>query len=367
MFAVYILFGFIALTYSLLLYALIKGWNKLKQGEKGFDNSFPVYISVIIAARNEENNIAKTLNAIANQTYSEKLFDVLIVDDASEDKTAQIIESFCRKQSNFHSISFKNHKGKKTAVDFAVKNAKGNLIVQTDADCIPNPGWLADIAAYYQKNPAQMIIAPVLMSYTNHFEAMQSLDFLALMASGMAAAGFGKPIMNNAANLIFEKQAYLNLKNPNRKKIPSGDDVFFLLNLENTKNAQINVLKSINSIVYTNAQKTFKAFINQRKRWASKSKYYNNSAIIFTAITVFLMNFSLLISLILSSLSLQISCIFLFLLLFKSIWDYIFLNKITDFFNNKELLKYFFPVQIFNIFLIPYFAISGLFYSGKWK
>ncbi len=353
--------------YSVLMYVLITGWHKLKTNEKDSTNPFHVSISVIIAARNEEENIAKLLHLIANQTYSKKLFELIVVDDASEDNTSVIIQSFCQKYENFKSVSFKNHKGKKTAIDFAVKNAQGKLIVQTDADCIPNPGWLADIAAYYKKNPAQMIIAPVLMNYTNHFEAMQSLDFIALMASGMAAAGFGKPIMNNAANLIFEKQAYLNLKNPNRKKIPSGDDVFFLLNLKNTKNAQINVLKSINSVVYTKAQKTFKAFINQRKRWASKSKHYNNSDIIFTAITVFLMNFSLLISLILSFSSSQISYIFLFLFLYKSIWDYVFLNKLTAFFNKKELLKYFFSVQIVNIFLIPYFAFSGLFFSGKWK
>lgn len=365
MIIIYIVTLIIAIAYIVLLYALIKGWRNLKDREKDSKNPFSVFISIIVAARNEEQNIAALLNSVFKQTYPENLFELIIIDDASEDKTAAIIQDFCQKHSHFKSISFKTHKGKKTAIDFAVKNAKGNLIVQTDADCVLQSTYLEEIEAAYKKEPAQMIIAPVLMQYSSTFEAMQALDFLSLMASGMAAAGFNKPIMNNAANLVFEKQAYLNLKNPNFKQVSSGDDVFFLLNLKKKKE-KISVLKSLQATVYTKAEKSLKNFISQRKRWTSKSKYYRDKDIIFTAVCVFLINFAMLISLFSGFFFLKAYSIFLFLLLIKSLFDFIFLYRVSRFFQQQILLKYFIPVQIFNIFFVPYIAFRSFFVSVRW-
>ncbi|MCF6241898.1 MAG: glycosyltransferase [Bacteroidales bacterium] len=366
MLIVYIISLIIACAYIVLLYALIRGWNKLKNTGKDSKNPFSVFISLIVSARNEEKYINGFLESIAKQSYPQNLFELIIIDDASEDKTAEIIQSFCQRYDHFKSISFKNHKGKKTAVDFAVKNAKGNLIVQTDADCIQQSTWLEEIAKKYQQKPAQMILAPVLMNYSSGFEAMQALDFLSLMASGMAAAGFNKPIMNNAANLIFEKTAYLNLKNPNFKQVSSGDDVFFLLNLKKNK-GKIAVLKSLPATVYTKPEKTLKSFIRQRKRWTSKSRYYRDKDIIFTALSVFLINFAMLISLITSFSIPKVFFVFLLIFFIKSIFDFIFLYRISHFFRQKKLLKYFVPVQILNIFFVPYIVFTGLSVSVQWK
>ena len=351
-------------AYSILAFVLISGWQKIKEIKKGSTN--PFFISLIVAARNEEQNIKHLLDALVQQSYPEIFFEVIVIDDASDDQTAEIIQSYCSKHRHFKSIWFKTHKGKKTAVDFAVKNAKGSLIVQTDADCIPHKDWLQTIAFYYQQEHSQMIIAPVLMKYGNFFEAMQALDFLALMASGMATAGFGKPIMNNAANMAFEKQAYLNLSNPNNKKTNSGDDVFLLLNLKKEQK-RIKVLKSRKAIVYTNAQKTFKDLIRQRMRWTSKSKYYRDKDIIFTAITVFFMNFSLLILFLTAFFQIKALLAFAGLFLIKSFLDYIFLYKVSVFFKQKKLLRYFFPVQFLNVFFIPYIVFFSFFISSKWK
>jgi len=351
-------------AYSILAFVLISGWQKIKEIKKGSTN--PFFISLIVAARNEEQNIKHLLDALVQQSYSKHFFEVIIIDDASDDQTAEIIQSYCSKYEHFKSISFKTHKGKKTAVDFAVKNAKGKLIIQTDADCMPHKDWLQTTAFYYQQEHPQMIIAPVLMKYGNFFEAMQSLDFLALMASGMATAGFGKPIMNNAANMAFEKQAYLNLSNPNNKETNSGDDVFLLLNLKKEQKS-IKVLKSRKAVVYTNAQKTFKDLIRQRMRWTSKSKYYRDKDIIFTAITVLLTNFSLLFFLILTFFQIKSFLFFAGLFLIKSFLDYIFLRKAAIFFREKSLLRYFLPTQFFNIFLVPWVAFTGMFSHNQWK
>jgi len=247
----------ITISYLALLIALIIGWGRIKNFEKGSLNPFPVFISVVIAARNEEDNILETLSSISSQTLDTDFFEVIIVDDFSSDKTKNIIKEFCELHKNFRYFFLKEHKGKKNALDFAIKQAKGNLIVTTDADCESQTEWLQTIKNYYLSNNVRMIIAPVLIKSTNWFEHMQALDFLSLMVSGAAATGIKKPIMNNAANLVFTKEAYLSLSNATIQEISSGDDIFLLLKMKKEYPDEIHFLKSTKAIVYTKPKKNF--------------------------------------------------------------------------------------------------------------
>ncbi|RLD64141.1 MAG: hypothetical protein DRI95_10915 [Bacteroidetes bacterium] len=351
----------------LMLSGLIIGWDRIKEFEKGSLNPFPVFISVIIVARNEEDNILKTLSSVSNQTLDTDSFEVLIVDDFSSDKTSDIVKEFCVQHHNFHKFSFNKHKGKKKAVDYAIKRAKGDLIVTTDADCESQIEWLKTIKDFYISSNAKMIIAPVQIKSTNWFEHMQALDFLSLMATGAAASGIKKPIMNNGANLAFTKEAYLSLDDPTNRKISSGDDIFLLLNLKKKYPDKILFLKSRKAIVYTKPKKSLAGFISQRQRWASKSKYYKDFDIIFTAIIVLFTNLFLLTMLISIALSIQFLFVFFIVFILKSILDIIFLYKTSRFFEQKVLLKYFFPVQLANLFLVSFLAFSGLFMKVKWK
>lgn len=367
MFIIYIIALLISVAYLLLLTSLIIGWGRINEFEKGSMNPFPVFISVIIVARNEEDNIIKTLIPISNQTLDSDSFEVIIIDDFSSDKTSDYIKVFCGQQANFQYFAFKKHQGKKFAIDFGIKQAKGDLIVTTDADCESQTEWLQTIKDYYLSSGAKMIIAPVLIKSTNWFEHMQAIDFLSLMATGAAASGIKKPIMNNGANLAFAKEAYLSLNDPANQKISSGDDIFLLLKLKKKYADKILFLKSKKAIVYTKPKKSFAGFISQRKRWASKSRHYRDFDIIFTAIIVLFVNLFLLAAFMLAILSIKFLLVFLIVFILKSILDIIFLFKTSGFFEQKFLLRYFFPVQLANLFLVPFLAFSGLFTKKKWK
>ena len=155
-------------------------------------------ISVIIPARNEEENIGECLESILNQRYPKKLFEVIVVDDHSTDKTSDIINKFCGE--NIHLISlndFTNNQAinsyKKKAIEIGISKASGDLIVCTDADCIANPQWLQTIASFYEKTKAAFIAAPV--SYKKEkgfFKIFQSLDFMTLQ--GITGASVNKKI-----------------------------------------------------------------------------------------------------------------------------------------------------------------------------
>ncbi|MEN8121046.1 MAG: glycosyltransferase [Bacteroidota bacterium] len=357
----------VTIGYLTLLTALIIGWDRIKKFEKGSQNPFPVFISVIIAVRNEEDNILNTLTSISNQSLDSYFYEVIIIDDSSSDKTGDIINEFCYQHYNFRQFSFEKHKGKKKALDFGIKQAKGDLIVTTDADCEHQIEWLQTIKNYYLRSHAKMIIAPVLVKSANWFEHMQALDFLSLIASGAAATGIQKPIMNNGANLAFTKEAYLKLNDPLNQNISSGDDIFLLLKLKKEFKNKIHFLKSKKAIVYTNPKKSLAGFISQRKRWTSKSKYYRDFDIIYTAITVLLVNLFLLTALMLAILSINFLWVFLIVFILKSILDIIFLFKTSRFFEQKFLLRYFIPLQLANLFSVPFLAFSGLFTKTKWK
>lgn len=367
MFIVHTLTIIVAIAYFLLLTGFVIGWERIKIYKKRSVSPSAGFVSVIVAARNEENNIVGTLSSLAKQSIGKNAFEVIVVDDFSSDGTVLKITGFCKTQANFKYFAFSKHQGKKQALDYGIKKAKGELIITTDADCTHHEQWLETIAGYYSLSEAKMICAPVLIKPKNWFEKMQGLDFLSLMASGGAATGIGKPILNNGANLGFSKKTYLSIDNPNNESLSSGDDVFLLLKFKEKFPGRVRFLKSKKAIVYTEAQKTFAGFISQRKRWASKSTHYRDFDIVYTAITVLSVNSLLLLAMLLSMLFTDLIFIFLSLFVFKSILDFVFLYKTSSFFQQKNLLKYFLPVQLANIFLIPFLAFAGLFTETKWK
>lgn len=361
-----IVFG-ITLFYFIIIISFNFGWKNINYYKKGQIGPFCPYISLVIAARNEEKNISRLINALIHQSIGIDNFEIIIVNDHSTDNTFQIARSFEGSVKNLNIYNLKENTGKKQALLFGIKQAKGKLIVTTDADCLPQRNWLETIAEFYARYQPKLIIGPVLMRGNTFFEKIQALDFFALMSSGGAATGIKKPIMCNGANLAFERENYLELTDPHNVNEVSGDDIFLLLTLKKSHKDQILFLKSKKAIVCTEPEKTFLNYLTQRKRWASKSTRYKDFDIIFVSIIVLLMNVSLLLNLLLAILSSCFLWTFLLQLLLKSISDLIFLSTTSFDFKQQKLLRYFIPTQIFNVVMIPYLAIAGITGSIKWK
>ena len=140
------LFTFLLLTlaYGLLIGSFKRGWKELPTGSLA--NSIPweefPTVSVIIPARNEEKNIGQLLEALRQQDFPAEKLEIIVVDDHSEDQTAAIARSFL----NVRVLPFREeglNSYKKKALEKAVAAACGELIVCTDADCIPTKEWLS--------------------------------------------------------------------------------------------------------------------------------------------------------------------------------------------------------------------------------
>lgn len=317
-----------------------------------------IFVTVVIACRNEQKNIADLLKCIASQNYPKELFEVIIVDDNSTDKTYEIASVFTG-PGNFTVIR-NNGKGKKLALQTGINASSANLILTTDADCRMGVRWISTIAAFYEEHKPDMIICPVQIEpMTGLFGRFQELEFLSLQGITAGSAFSGNPTMCNGANLSFTREAYLNHYNNLHHEIDSGDDIFLLHSLKRQSQSKILWLESTDALVTAAASPTIGTFLKQRRRWISKAKSYNDGFTIFIGIVTFvtiILQVSILASAFFNP---AFIWIFLTILLLKSIPDFLILWNTTGRYTRRKLMNWFLPVQI----VYPFYVLGVVCYS----
>jgi glycosyltransferase involved in cell wall biosynthesis len=344
-------------------------WNKFPAFENTEkDSSRNTGMSVVVAFRNEENSLPRLLESLNKQVYPEELREVILIDDHSVDGSLQLARDFARTHPGFHCITNGNEEnGKKAAVLKGIHHAVFSVIVFTDADCTMGDRWLSSIAAVYSQQKADMIIGLVdIEPKPGLFQRFQEIEFLGLVASGAAAAACGRPIYCNAANLAFHKDLFLAYGDPLSKSVPSGDDTLFMLRVKEDHSRRIVLLKSTAGMVTTRGAGSMGQFLNQRSRWASKSRHYTDRDILYTAFLVVVISLALLFS---AFLFITGNNLWLFpaLLISKGLLDYLFLRDYLDFCRKKiqpMLVLLFEPVYPVYIIIS---VIMGLFNQYTWK
>jgi len=354
------------ILYSILIIYYWQGWLAIPDYIPGV--KLTTKISVIIPARNEEENIGSLLKSLNEQTYPKDLFEVIVVDDHSADKTASVAQQFPLvkllqlKDENINSY-------KKKAIEMGIATASGELIVTTDADCLPSKEWLQTIASFYNETQAAFIVAPVVFENNNSIlEIFQALDFLVLQ--GITASSVYKNIhsMCNGANLAYERKVFYEAGGfVGIDKIASGDDMLLMHKIWKKYPGSINYLKSKDAIVITQPMKTWKEFINQRIRWASKASHYDDKRIFFVLLLVYVLNLSFLVMLI-AAFWQPIYWIWLAgLWIVKTMIEFPFVNSVAGFFNKRSLMKYFLFFQPIHIFYTISAGLFGQLGKYEWK
>jgi glycosyltransferase involved in cell wall biosynthesis len=187
----------LGIIYAGLLLFVLHKWTRTAVffGESLIPNTT---ISVVIAARNEASNIGLLIRKIAAQKFPKQNLEVIIIDDKSTDETADIIKESIKKYANhlpIHYLYIKKGDGKKAAIAQGVASARHELIVTTDADCLPaTDDWLRDIALFYEKTDAQIIAVPVAFykekSMLGWFQTADFVAMMAVTAAGITSAAF---------------------------------------------------------------------------------------------------------------------------------------------------------------------------------
>jgi len=368
--------AFLTLLYSILLMAYWYWFGRLRyfKSDTGFQSvppAHPTRFSIVIPARNEAANIKTCVESILAQNYPADFFEIIVIDDFSEDDTAFIVKSLHAQNANVHLLSLSDYfkqeeisAYKKKAIEKAILHARGNWIVTTDADCIAPPNWLLLFHQYIEKYQPVFIAAPVMFIKEKGFlNQFQLLDFLALQGITAAAVVAGKHSMSNGANLAFEKSAFIAVGGyQGVDEIASGDDMFLMHKMKMTLSNRIGYLFHPDAIVLTKAMQDWKSFLMQRIRWSSKARFYDDRSIFWVLLLVYLFNFSFLLLLLMGHFgSLWIA------LAFKTFFELFFLDPVAKFYNLQTQLKYFVLYQPFHI---AYTILAGLFGQVKtytWK
>ena len=373
--AIYFILGGFCLMYIIIIVWFTFGWFSTNE-YLPLREKHKTKVSVIIPARNEENNIIDCLNDLINQNYPKDLFEIIIIDDDSTDKTKYLVNDFINSHpekeilllsSENTSIPFK---GKKQAIKAAVSISRGELIITSDADCRMGKKWILTIASFFESQKVKMIIGPVCFHNDDSvFKKLQNLEFLSLIASGAGATKISHPLMCNGANLAFSKSAYNKVMEKGEiDNFTSGDDIFLMLKIkDNYGSSTIKFLKNNNAIVYTEAKNTIKEFFYQRIRWVSKSRGYTSLSLIFTSLIIYIFNYLLLVGAILCFFLPQFIPFILILFLIKCIIDLPILYGITKFVKRKRLLLFFLPLQLIYILYISVIGFVGNFLKFEWK
>lgn len=359
--------------YAVVIIYYRRGWTNIPNYIYGADPDPKIKISIIIPARNEEQNIAACLDSIVDQAYPKHLYEVLVIDDHSTDKTASIILGY--QEQNIRLIALKDflkvkeiNSYKKKAIEIAIEQSTGEMIVTTDADCIVPPAWLTTIAEFYEKNNAAFIAMPVSYDFKNNaLEIFQALDFLTLQGITGASVYKKAHSMCNGANLAYEKKAFIAVGGfKGVDNIASGDDMLLMHKIFKLFPARVFFLKSAKVIVRTKPMDTLKGFLNQRIRWASKADKYDDKRIFAVLLLVYFFNVWIVV-LAISAFFFNIIYYFIVLLAAKTIIELYFLNPVARFFNRQTILWLFPLAQPFHIVYTIIAGWLGKFGSYQWK
>ena len=370
------------LPYVLLMLYFTKSWIDIPVFVPSKNSADPLpFVSIIIAARNEEKNIGDCIRSIIDQNYPPNKFEIIVTDDHSTDATVSVIKSFRKENIRVvHLSDFVENKKlnsyKKKSIETALQFAKGELIVTTDADCVAPKKWLETLVAF-QKEKNALFVA-LLVAFKNpsrndsffkrFFKIFQSLDFMTLQ--GITGASVHQKFLNmcNGANLAYEKSAFYEVNGfEGIDEIASGDDMLLMHKIQKRFPGGIFFLKSKDIIVETKPSETLKEFLNQRIRWASKTNQYTDKKILAVLILVYFLNAWIFVLGISSFFFAKAFYLFLISIVLKTLIEIIFLFPVAKFFNKQKLLWWFIPSQPFHILYTLFAGAFGIFGTYHWK
>lgn len=365
----------LAFLYGVLMLWYRYGWKHLCAYEPGEETTHATKVSVIIPARNEEKHILSCLEAVSLQSYPAELMEVIVVNDHSTDRTAELVANFGER--NVRLIHLADHlpegtpfnSYKKKAIETAIQHCEGDLIITTDADCIMSREWVKTLVGCYENNGFKFMAAPVSFYHENDFfKVFQSLDFLSMQGITGATTQLRCGTMCNGANLAYEKKAFLDVGAfQGIDCIASGDDMLLMYKMYKAYPDGIGFVKHPHAIVRTLPAENFTSFMNQRIRWASKADKYDDKRLTVVLAFVYLWNIVLFGSFVAGFFYPVFWLWCIGLIIYKTLIELLFLWPVAKFFQKTKLLWQFFPAQFLHI---PYIIVAGWlgkFGTYEWK
>ena len=278
----------IALLHLLVIFFFITGLFRNSGSGKNTEKPF---VSVLISARDEAENIEVCLLSILEQSYPHDRYEIVVLNDRSSDNTGELVKKldFTGKRItviDVESVPPGIHP-KKNALSLGVASAKGEIIIETDADVLTERNWIENTVERFLPGVGMVVGSSTIRAKNKTLlENLQAVDFLLLVASAQGALGHGIPMGATGQNLAYRKTVFEEvggLEIHTRRYV--SNDMLFLTKVSQT---DWKIVGNMNkeAIVSTLAVVEWKGFFSQRTRWASNAYWKDINFLLLLMLSV---------------------------------------------------------------------------------
>ena len=272
-----IIYVLLAILVSLMVYytgiviCMFIGTAKLKRNSISIEQPF---VSVLIAARDEEDNIGKCLASVVEQDYPADKYEIVVINDRSIDNTLNIIKEFQETSPNILCLSIEtdpiNMTGKQNAINQGLKICQGAIILNTDADCIVGPAWISSMVDNFDEQTGFVMGYPVAHERRQKrklFAKLQSLDLVYLVNYAAGCVGLGRAVSCIGNNLGYRREIIDEIGGYENLGYTLTEDAALIQAVAKNTRWKIEVARDKDSVIVTEPAATLKQLYNQRRRW----------------------------------------------------------------------------------------------------
>lgn len=288
MFTIIIIAVLLYLMRTVLFYF---GAERIRRRNTVKSTSYQPMVSILVPARNEEDKIESSLRSILQSNYPKDRFEIIAINDRSEDKTLSIMQSLAGKYSNIKIVNLteprtdSNLRGKPGALHHGSLQASGEVILMTDADCIVNPDWILTMAQNYKDPELGLQASFTLIEGNRIFDLVQAVEWIYMHTMASAGMGLNQPLGCYGNNLSIRRSVYENLGGYPKIPFSITEDMALERAVFYSGN-KINYLTDIEATVTTLPCQTMSEYMSQHRRWAIGGLGLGWRAVAFTLSSV---------------------------------------------------------------------------------
>lgn len=269
---------FIAVVFVQFLYYVVF-FGKFSFARPQVSTQKRIPVSVIVCAKNEEENVKRFVPLLARQNYPD--FEIVLIDDASSDETLEVFEAFEKQYPNIKLVRVQNNEAfwgnKKFALTLGIKAAKNEYLLFTDADCYPtSDNWIKEMSSQFTQQKTIVLGYGAYDKIKNSFlNKLIRFETLLTATQYFGWARSGKPYMGVGRNLAYKREEFFRTNGfIEHMKIRSGDDDLFINEAANKKNTAICF--TADSFTYSQPKTSFKDWFAQKRRHVSTARHYKS-------------------------------------------------------------------------------------------
>ena len=356
----------LTVIYCTLLLLVLWGLLRVREGK----NRQLHTVSVVVAAKNEQQSIGDCLRALLAQDYPQQRYEIVVVDDDSTDATAEIVRGFAEKNPRIKLLSTRKSDGplraKKRALQTGIENSGGEIILVTDADCQPVPTWIRAMICHFEPSVG-LVAGYVRQEGDLLWQKLRSLERLSVAAVAAGAINWGKGLTATGGNLGYRREVYDQIGGfKDLSKPLSGDDDLFIQLVSDRTQWEMQYAFEPDAAVTSQPPANLRQFVAQERRRTSKGKYYPPWVQAILA-QVLLMNLALAVTIPFSLLHPTTYPLPLIAFGGKVFCELLILIRASHLFKRKGLLWVFPLAAILHIPYFLVFSVWGTLGGYRWK